>query len=223
MLFNIFTKNGLIQFLYMLPALLISLSVHEYFHAHVAYKLGDKSQKYFGRLTLDPFAHIDWFGLISIMLIGIGWGKPVMVDDSNFKNRSKDNMLVSLAGPLSNLVLAFAITIVTKILMMFNIINLADLQNASATSTIVILTNMLYLTVVFNVTFAVFNMLPFPPFDGAKVFSYFLPKKGKNFIQKLEPYSLIIVLVLFITNLYSYIISPIIYGIGNILLWILNI
>ena len=101
-MFDIFSKEGLISFFIMLPALLISLSIHEYAHAFVAYKLGDTSQKLRGRLTLNPFRHIDLFGFISIILLGVGWGKPVMIDDRNFKNRARGNMLTALAGPVSN-------------------------------------------------------------------------------------------------------------------------
>ena len=81
---SILEEGGLIQFLYFLPALLLSLSIHEFGHAWVAYKLGDNSQKVRGRLTLSPFAHIDWFGFLSIALIGIGWGKPVEVNYNNY-------------------------------------------------------------------------------------------------------------------------------------------
>lgn len=223
MLFNIFTRDGLIQFLYMLPALLISLSIHEYAHAYTAYKLGDKSQKYLGRLTLDPFAHIDWFGFISIALIGIGWGKPVIVDDSKFKNKSRDNMLVSFAGPFSNLLLAILITIIIKILMICHVISFSSGAIFSVNSSLNILVTMLVYTVVFNVSFSVFNMLPFPPFDGEKVLEYFLPNIGKKFLQKMDSYSLIIVLILCLTPLANYIIAPVINFIYSILLWIISI
>lgn len=223
MLFNIFTKEGLIQFLYMLPALLISLSIHEYAHAYTAYKFGDKSQKYLGRLTLDPFAHIDWFGFISIALIGIGWGKPVIVDDSNFKNKSKDNMLVSFAGPFSNFLLAILITIVIKILLICHVIAISNGSFYSVNNTVNMLVTMLFYTVVFNVSFSVFNMLPFPPFDGEKVLEYFLPNVGKKFLKEMDSYSLIIVLVLCLTPLANYIITPVINFIYSILLWIIMI
>ena len=103
---EIFTREGLITLLYTLPALLISLSVHEYAHALMAYKLGDVNQKIRGRLTLDPFKHIDPMGFICMLLFRVGWGKPVMVDDRNFKNRARGTMLTALAGPLSNFILA---------------------------------------------------------------------------------------------------------------------
>ena len=112
---DIFSRDGLIQFLYTLPALLISLSIHEYAHAWVAYKLGDINQKLRGRLTLDPFKHIDPFGFICIALFGVGWGKPVVIDDRNFKDRAKGTMLTALAGPLANMLLAIFLTVVLKI------------------------------------------------------------------------------------------------------------
>lgn len=167
-MFNIFSQSGLISFLYTLPALLLSLSIHEFAHAYVAYKLGDKSQKAFGRLTLDPFKHIDPIGFLCIALVGFGWGKPVVIDDSNFKNRAKGTMLVSLAGPASNLILAILFTIILKILIVTGAISIATTSSIAS-----ILLNMFILTIQFNVVFAVFNMLPIPPFDRFKSFTLF--------------------------------------------------
>ncbi len=214
-MFDIFSKDGLISFLYMLPALLISLSIHELAHSFVAYKLGDKSQKLQGRLTLDPFAHIDWFGFISIALIGIGWGKPVIVNDSNFKNRSRDNMLVSFAGPFSNLLMAILVTVVLKILLITSVLS------KGSTGVAGIVLNMLILTIQFNVIFAVFNMLPIPPFDGSKVLMYFIPAKYHDVIYRIEPYSFLIILALFFTGAFSYIISPIVNFIYKLLMLII--
>lgn len=203
-MFDIFTREGLIIFLYTLPALLISLSVHEYFHAYTAYKLGDKSQKLFGRLTLQPFAHIDIFGFICIALFGFGWGKPVLVDDRNFKNRKRDNMLVALAGPLSNFVLAIIFTLIFKVLYMTNIFGLYNINEGVANSII----TMMYFTISFNVIFGIFNMIPLPPFDGSKVLYYLLPDKAKKVMYFLERYSFYIILIFFITDIGSIIINP---------------
>lgn len=215
-MFDIFTRVGLIEFLYFLPALLLSLAIHEFGHAYVAYKLGDETQKARGRLTLSPFAHIDWLGFISIALIGIGWGKPVMVDDRNFKKRGKGNMLVALAGPMFNLALALAVTIILKILMVVGIFELV-----ATNSILAIVFNILLLTIQFNVVFAVFNLIPLPPFDGSKVLYYFLPYKAKQWFDKLERYSLYIIIILFITEAYVYIIEPAYALIGALLSLIL--
>lgn len=215
---DIFTKEGFIAFLYFLPALLISLSIHEFSHAYVAYKLGDKSQKALGRMTLDPFSHIDWTGFLAIALIGIGWGKPVMVDDSNFKNRQKGNMLVALAGPLSNLILAILITFVIKILLIFNLEQYIFTGNVGE-----IIYSMLMTTISFNVIFAIFNMIPIPPFDGSKVLFYYLPYKFKGIMIKAERYALFILMFLFITRLHIVIISPIYGLLMKVIIGILNI
>ena len=202
-MFDIFTREGLIEFLYFLPALLLSLAIHEFGHAIVAYKLGDRSQKAQGRLTLSPFAHIDWFGFLSIALIGIGWGKPVMVDDRNFEKRGKGNMLVALAGPMFNLGLALVVTILLKILLVVGVFD------AIATSSVLaIIFNILLLMIQFNIVFAVFNLIPLPPFDGSKVLYYFLPYKAKQWFDKLEQYSIWILILMFITDLHLYIIAP---------------
>lgn len=204
-MFNIFSSNGLISFLYTLPALLLSLSIHEFAHSYVAYKLGDSSQKIRGRLTLDPLKHIDPLGFLCIVLLGFGWGKPVIIDDRNFKNRAKGNMIVALAGPASNLILAVLFTLVLKILIVTGVISVVS-TNAIAS----MLFNMFILTIEFNVVFAVFNMLPIPSFDGYNVLYYFLPNKYKGKMYTLQKYSFVIMLILFVTGLYSIIITPVI-------------
>lgn len=215
---DIFTREGLIQFIYTLPALLLSLSVHEYAHAWMAYKLGDISQKIRGRLTMDPTKHIDPFGFICIALLGVGWGRPVMVDDRNFKDRAKGTMLTSLAGPVANILLALLLTLVLKVLIIVGAVDLV------ATSKMVeILVSMLLLTIQFNVIFGIFNMIPLPPLDGSKVLFYFLPSKLKPIMYTLERYSFIIIVVLFMTDLSSVIIQPAYNLVLNLIMFILKL
>lgn len=215
-MFNILSREGLISFLYFLPALLISLSIHEFAHAYTAYKFGDRSQKALGRMTLNPLAHIDIWGFVCIALLGFGWGRPVIIDDRNFKNRAKGNMLTALAGPMSNLVMAILFTIVLKICMMTGVVDFAV-----STTTGSVLTNMLVLAIQFNVVFAIFNMLPIPPFDGSKVLFYFLPQKYKGIMYTLETYSFYIILIFIITGAGGYIITPLVNLILNFLNFIL--
>lgn len=200
----------LIEMLYMIIPMLLSLSIHEYAHAYVAYKLGDTSQKYRGRLTLSPFAHIDIFGLLAFFLIGFGWAKPVQVDDSNFKNRRKDMLMVALAGPASNLVLAFVATIIFKIVLVLGV-------------STEILNTIFLQTIILNVVLAVFNMIPLPPLDGSRLLFYFLPSKYRNIEFFLTKYSFIILLILIVTGISSYIITPVIKAIGTLLMFILGI
>ena len=217
-MFNIFSKEGLALFLFTLPALFLSLSIHEFAHAYTAYKLGDMSQKYRGRLTLDPFKHIDIVGFLCIMLCGFGWGKPVQIVDTNFKNRAKGNAIVAFAGPFSNILLAIFFAIVIKILSMTGVLGLMATNNIG-----IILIQMLSVTIYFNIVFAVFNMLPIPPFDGSKVLFYFLPRKYKNIMYTLEKYSLIILLVLIITNVHYYIVGPIVNFLQYLLILFINL
>ena len=215
---NIFTREGLIAFLYTLPALLISLSIHEFAHAWVAYKQGDISQKIRGRLTLDPFKHIDPIGFLCIVLCGVGWGRPVMVDDRNFKNSRKGTMLTALAGPVSNLLLAVLLTLVLKILMMVGVFD-----NIVANSIGTIFLQMFLYSIEFNIVFGIFNLIPLPPLDGSKVLAYFLPQSLRGIMYTLERYSFIILLIIFCTNITSYIITPAYNAILNLLNWILNL
>ena len=217
-MFDIFTREGFIEMLYFIPVLLISLSIHEFGHALVAYKLGDKSQKYLGRLTLSPFAHIDPIGFIFILIFRFGWGKPVMIDDTSFKNRAKGNMLVALAGPMFNVALAIVFTIILKIL-----ISLGINPETMTSNTFKILYSMLVLAIQFNIIFAVFNLMPLPPFDGSKVLYYFLPSRGKAFMDNLERYSIWILIILLWTGLYSYIILPAYMGVSFVINLILKL
>lgn len=217
-MFDIFTRDGFLEILYFIPALLLSLSIHEFGHSWVAYKLGDKSQKTLGRLTLSPFAHIDPMGFIFILLFRFGWGKPVMIDDRNFKNRAKGNMLVSLAGPAFNVMLAIVFTVVLKVLWVFGIT-----PDTITSSVGEILYYMLNIAIQFNMVFAVFNLLPLPPFDGSKVLYYFLPYKGKQFMNSIERYSIWILIFLLWTGLYSYMILPAYMGVAFVLNLILGL
>ncbi len=204
-MFNIFSKEGLISFLYTLPALLFCLSVHEFAHAYTAYKLGDRTQKAMGRLTLNPFSHIDIAGFICIALFGFGWGKPVMIDDRNFKNKAAGNALTAFAGPCSNIIMAILFTIILKILLITGVI-LPTINSVVGS----IILNMLILTIQFNVVFAIFNLIPIPPFDGSRILYFFLPVKGREYMYKIEQYSFIIVLVILVTGIGSKLVSPIV-------------
>lgn len=217
-MFEIFTKEGLIDTLYFLPALLIATAIHEFSHAYVAYKLGDESQKQRGRLTLSPFAHIDPMGLIFILLFRFGWGRPVVIDDRNFKNRGKGTMLVALAGPVSNIILSIATTILLKLLDVFG---LYGQMSGDGVGHIIIA--MLFYVIQFNMIFAVFNLLPIPPFDGYKVLYYFLPYKAKQYAEKIERYSFWILLLLIFTDAYIYLIQPLYTVLATIISLILMI
>ena len=207
--------------LYMIPVLLFTVAVHECMHAVVAYKLGDRSQKLYGRMSLDPFVHVDILGFLSILLVGFGWGKPVYTDDSNFKNRDRDNMLVALAGPAANICIAVIFTIILKIAYMIlgidGILNLGNVGN--------IILNLFKLTIQLNVVLAIFNLIPIHPFDGGKILRYFLPREAKYKFDNLfrSSTSQIIILVIIVSGVASFVISPIVNTVLNILNFILMI
>ena len=204
-MFHVFTREGLISLLYTLPILLISISIHEFSHSFVAYKLGDRSQKYLGNLTLDPFKHIDLLGLLCIVLCGFGWGKPAIINEENFKNKTKGIMLTALAGPVSNLILAILLAIILKVLLV------TGLAVPVATSSVGgILFNMLILGIEFNVVFAVFNLIPLPPLDGSKIFLPILPRGAKTWFIENERIFYIIFLVIWISGIAGNMISPLI-------------
>lgn len=161
--------------IFRIPALLIALTVHEYAHARAAVVLGDPTPRLLGRLTLNPVAHLDPFGLIMLWLFKFGWAKPVPINPSYFRNYRQDMLVVSLAGPVSNMLLA----LVTA----FLIGALAKMQLLSGTWV-----KVLWMTYSYNVILAVFNLIPIPPLDGSKVLASILPGQQGHIFEQLEQY-----------------------------------
>ena len=165
--------------------LVLAITIHEFAHALVADKLGDPTPRAYGRLSLNPLKHIDIFGLLAVILIRIGWGKPVPIDSGNFQNPKRDKVLVSLAGPLSNIILAIIFSLI------LNLTSLSALPSLLISSFIQL-----------NVILAVFNLLPIAPLDGSKIFLGLLPIETSILWQAdLEKYGYIIILLLSYTGL----------------------
>lgn len=178
-----------------LPGLLIALVVHEYAHARVADAMGDFTPRLTGRLTLNPRAHIDPLGLVMLLVAHFGWAKPVMINPRNFRDWKKGELLVALAGPVSNLVVAFlSLTI------------MAALFKLGIFSTGIQL--VLSMLVLYNINFAIFNMLPLPPLDGSKVLLVLLPEEYAYRLMSLERYSFIILIALMMTPVLTGILIP---------------
>lgn len=180
---------------YLIKALVLftAVPVHECAHAWVAEKMGDDTGRKQGRITLNPFAHLTLWGSLMMILVGFGWGKPVMVDSRNFKNPKKGMVLTSLAGPASNFIMAFLSMIAYKVL--------AFLSFAKDSSTLdMMATVFVYITLI-NISLAVFNFLPIPPLDGSKIFNAILPEKWYFTIMKYENFIFIALIILVYSGL----------------------
>lgn len=198
------------QILLTIPAVVIAMTFHEYAHAWAADKFGDTTPRAQGRLTLNPTAHIDPFGFVLLLFAGVGWGKPVMINPNNFtsnKSRATCEALVSLAGPLSNFILAIIFTVLYYLLGTF----------APATGIIAIIMALVLYTITINIGLGVFNLIPLPPLDGEKIFRNVLPYTAIEWLNKNENTLQLIFLILWITGLLGYIVSPVVNTIFNLL------
>ena len=144
--------------LLMLPGIIMALSFHEFAHAWVSDKLGDPTPRRQGRVTLNPLAHIDWIGFITLIIVGFGWGKPVQIDPGYYKNRRRDEFLVAIAGVTMNLILAIIISFPVKMMMKTNVFG------ASALGYDIYM--ILFYAVMINLVLMIFNLIPCPPLDG---------------------------------------------------------
>lgn len=188
-----------LSLLYTLPAIIIGLTVHEWAHAFAADKLGDPTAKNLGRMTLNPFAHIDLFGFLCLLVVGFGWAKPVPVNPRNFKNYRRDDIIVSLAGIAMNLVVAFFATI----LFYFGVYRW-NLGSNEAFYTI-------FLSIVtINLSLAVFNLLPIYPLDGSHVFESLFMRYIPRFFMFLRQYGQYILIALLVSGLVSTVLGTVV-------------
>lgn len=186
-------QDFIISILLSLPIVFLALSVHETAHGYVAYKLGDPTAKNLGRLTLNPIKHIDPIGFICMLLCGFGWAKPVPVNTRFFKKPKRDMALTGLAGPLSNLLLAILFALLYRF--EFSLIQWFPPTSALIFNVYYFVEIFLMLGINLNITLAVFNLIPFPPFDGSRIFLVFLPTNLYFKIMKYEQYIYIVLMV----------------------------
>jgi len=161
--------------IFRIPALLIALTVHEYAHARAAVTLGDPTPRLLGRLTLNPVAHLDPIGLIMLWLFKFGWAKPVPINPSYFKNYRQDMLIVSLAGPASNMLLALLTAFLIGILAKMQLLNGSWIK-------------VLWMTYSYNIVLAIFNLIPIPPLDGSKILASILPGQQGRIFDQIEQY-----------------------------------
>ena len=175
---------SLIMIIASIPALIIAAAGHEYAHAKAADLLGDPTPRMMGRLTMNPFVHLDLIGSLALIIGGFGWAKPVVVNPTNFKDPRTDDMIVSIAGPMANLVMAFIGYVVMRCLEAANLLGNDSLYLV------------LLLIVVYNINFAILNLMPVPPLDGSHILMNLLPLKWQIHVARFSMVSLLILIVI---------------------------
>lgn len=181
------------HYIIIILVLLPTIVLHELAHGYVAYWMGDNTAKSMGRLSFNPIDHIDPLGAISLILFKFGWAKPVPINSYNFRNRHLGMFLVSIAGVTVNLILGLIFS--------FLYVRFSHLNP--------VVSEILSLFIVYNVYFAVFNLIPVPPLDGSKVITAFFPGKFLDFMEKYEKYTYFILLILIFSGVLGKVLTPI--------------
>lgn len=196
LLLDLNSTQDVVHLVGVLGLLILSLGIHEAAHAWVAWRCGDSTAKDLGRMTLDPFVHIDlmWTIVVPIVLLmtagfAFGGAKPVPVDYHRLRNPNRDMMLVALAGPISNLLLALLFLLIYKALLAFGGMERSE-----------VLVQVVFSAVFFNLLLAAFNMIPIPPLDGSRVMSYLLRGPAREAYESFERFGIVIVIVLVATR-----------------------
>lgn len=204
----------------LIPVLLLSLSLHEFMHGYVSYRLGDPTPKAQGRLTLNPLAHLDPIGsLVLVLTRRFGWAKPVPINPNYYKKPRQGMMLVSLAGPGANFFLAILFALIARTIGFFGSGSLLQLQMSGYGNLVQTFVMFFQLAIIINLSLACFNLLPVPPLDGSKILMGILPPKFDKYIRKLEgPYGMILLLILAYTGILWGLIGPLVRTMYGVLL-----
>jgi len=199
-------ENFFLKLSIMLVPGLMAITCHEVSHGFIANRLGDGTARQMGRLTLNPLKHLDIIGTLMVIVIGIGWAKPVPVNFANLHNPKRDMIWVAAAGPITNMLLATVSAGLLRLLVSFSE-PFADSSWLQLFFEPVVL--MLAFSVYINLLLAIFNLIPLPPLDGGRVMVGLLPYRQAESLARIEPYGMIIIIVLvFFTDLFKYIILP---------------
>ena len=211
-MFNI-NASDIVMWLLSLPIVLLALSVHEASHGFMAYKLGDQTARNFGRLTLNPIKHIDPIGFVCMVLFHFGWAKPVPVNSRYFKKPRRDMALTAAAGPISNILLSliFAAILRFEIFLFKEYFLSGILEPTLGFKIFTIVTYMTFIGVLLNISLAIFNLIPIPPFDGSRIAYTFLPVNLYFKVMKYERFIMLGILALMlVTTVFDVAVSPVI-------------
>jgi len=194
------------QILLMIVPVLLAVTVHEVAHGWMALRLGDPTAKLLGRLTLNPFKHLDPIGtLVFFLTMTIGWAKPVPVNPFNFRDPRRDMAFVALAGPMANVLLALLCALAYRGLVFWGLVERFELLFLP-------LSLMLRIAVIVNLGLALFNLIPVPPLDGSRILMGILPRKKARALVYLEPYGFIILVGLILLGVVRAVIYPVLYS-----------
>lgn len=200
-------ENFFLKLSVMLVPALMAITCHEVSHGYVADKFGDNTARSMGRLTLNPIKHMDIFGTLMVFIVGIGWAKPVPVNFNNLRHPKRDMIWVAAAGPVTNFILAVISAAVLRGLVAFG--DRAP-EGAMVQMFISPIALMLAFSIYINLLLAIFNLIPVPPLDGGRVMVGLLPYRQSMALARIEPFGMIIIIALvFFTNVFSYVISPV--------------
>ena len=211
------SSSGFINKLLFLPGIIIGITFHEAAHGYVSHWLGDPTPKNQGRLSINPLAHIDPMGFIALLLVGFGWGKPVMIDPRYYKNPKRDELLVSLAGVTTNLIIAIIFAVIQILL-----IDTGAAYSMGASWNVV---NLIIQYIVFvNLVLMCFNLLPIPPLDGFSVITQLFDLRKYDWYYKLYSNGFFILMALvFIGALDGFLDKSVTFFYYNIMRAVLNI
>jgi len=180
---------------------LIAITGHEVAHGFVSYKLGDPTPRREGRLSFNPMAHLDLMGTLLMLLTGFGWAKPVSVDPRYYRDTKKGMALVAIAGPLANLIMAFAGLLIYAIIFAINV------KTGALSMLTSFLSEFSISFAITNLSFMIFNLIPIPPLDGSRILGMFLSNSAYYKLLQYERYSLFLIMVLSLSGAFSAIIG----------------